>query len=130
MDQKWILNKLHQLGYTESYSETQNYKYCFLNNGDEGNNSDVLDTIIEDTNDEIDDEIKVDIELAIDGKVASEKHNDMQVVSKAEDASLTCAVTQFVEDNIDLNIVSIYGNTPLPFHGITSPETPSANDQT
>ena len=28
---KWMLNKLHRLGYTESYSETQNYKYCFLN---------------------------------------------------------------------------------------------------
>ena len=29
---KWMLDKLHQLGYTESYAETHNYKYCFLNN--------------------------------------------------------------------------------------------------
>ena len=33
---KWIINKLHRLGYTVFYSETQNYIYCFLNdrNGD------------------------------------------------------------------------------------------------
>ena len=24
---KWLLNKLHRLGYTESYAETQNDKY-------------------------------------------------------------------------------------------------------
>ena len=29
---KWMLNRLHQLGYTESYAETHNYKYCFLGN--------------------------------------------------------------------------------------------------
>jgi len=40
---KWMFNKLHRLGYTESYAETQNYKYCFLNNGNGGNTSDVLD---------------------------------------------------------------------------------------
>jgi len=48
------------------------------------------------------------------------------------DVSSTCAVTQFVGDNINLNIVSMYGN--IPFHSmglikVTSPETPSANDQ-
>jgi len=49
---------------------------------------------------------------------------------EAEDA--TCAITQFVGDNKDLNIVSIYGNTPFHSMGlikITSPETPSADDQ-
>jgi len=69
-------SKLHWLGYTESYADTQNYKYCFLNNRNGGNTSDVLDTITEDTNDEIDDEIEVDIELTF-GEVASEGHNDM-----------------------------------------------------
>jgi len=57
----------------------------------------------------------------------------MQAVSmEAEDASSTCAVTQLVGDNIDLNIVSIYGNTPFHSMGLvktTSPETPSADNQ-
>ena len=67
------------------------------------------------------------------GEVASERHNDMQAVSmEAEDASSTCAVTQFVGDNKDLKTVSIYGNTPFHSMGlikITSPETPSADYQ-
>lgn len=49
---KWMINKLHRLGYTESYSETQNYKYCFLNdrNGDGiPDTSGTLDTIVEET---------------------------------------------------------------------------------
>ena len=40
---KWMLNKFHRLGYTESYKETQNYKYCFLIT------SVILDTIVEET---------------------------------------------------------------------------------
>jgi len=52
---KWILDKLHRLGYTESYSETQNYKYCFLNsmpgNG-APDTSGTLDTFVEETNDQ------------------------------------------------------------------------------
>jgi len=70
---------------------------------------------IEDTNDEIDDEIEIDIELdtLTFGEVASERHNDMQAVSmEAEDASSTCAVTQFFGDNIDLNIVVIPPSIP------------------
>jgi len=74
-----MLNKLHQLGYTESYAEIQNYKYCFLNDGNGVITSDVLDTIIKDTNDQIDDEIEVDIELdtLTFGEVASERNSDI-----------------------------------------------------
>jgi len=47
-----MFNKLHWLGYTESYSETQNYKYCILSgkNGDfTSDTSDMLGTIVEET---------------------------------------------------------------------------------
>lgn len=47
------------------------------------------------------------------------------------DKSSICRVTQFVGDNIDLNIVSIYGTTPFHSMGlieVISPAPPSAQD--
>ena len=83
-----MLNKLHRLGYTESYAETQSYKYCFLNDTNGVGVSDAsgaLGTIIEETDDQIDDEVEVDIALE-DVSVAvtagkSEIQSDDQVVS-------------------------------------------------
>ncbi|KAJ8402846.1 hypothetical protein AAFF_G00361600 [Aldrovandia affinis] len=139
---KWMLNKLHRLGYTESYSETQSYKYYFLNDRNGVGISDAsgaLRTIVEETDDQIDqidDEVEVDAELedlSVMTAGESEIQSDDQVVSmEVGDTSSICAVTQFVGDNIDLNIVSIYGNTP--FHSIglikvTSPAPPSADDR-
>ena len=49
---KWLLNKFHRLGYTESYTELQRCKYCFLNDKNrvgKSNDSGILDTIIEET---------------------------------------------------------------------------------
>uniref|UniRef100_UPI00358E900A uncharacterized protein n=1 Tax=Myxine glutinosa TaxID=7769 RepID=UPI00358E900A len=63
---KWMLNKFHRLGYTESYTETQNYKYCFLNSrsGDDvPDTSGTLDTIVEETDEQINDEVAVDAAL-------------------------------------------------------------------
>ena len=132
---KWMLNKLHRLGYTESYAETQNYKYCFLNDRNGVGISNVLGTIIEEPDDQIDDEIDVDIELE-DLAVAvtageNEIQSDDQAVSEEVGETISsCAVTQFVGDNIDLNIVSIYGNTPFHSMGlikVTSPAPPSTD---
>uniref|UniRef100_UPI00358F51C3 uncharacterized protein n=1 Tax=Myxine glutinosa TaxID=7769 RepID=UPI00358F51C3 len=138
---KRMLNKLHRLGYTESYAETQSYKYCFLNDTNGVGISDAsgaLGTIIEETDDQIDDEVEVDIALE-DVSVAvtageSEIQSDDQVVSmEVGDTSSICTITQFVGDNIDLNIASIYGNTPFHSMGlikVTSPAPPSADDRT
>ena len=52
---KWILNKLHRLGYTESYSET---KYCLINGrsrDDTPDTYDTLDTNVEEMHDQIND---------------------------------------------------------------------------
>ena len=49
-----------------SYTETQNYKYCFLNDKNGvgiSDSSGVLDTIIEESDDMIDSEVEVDVEL-------------------------------------------------------------------
>jgi len=118
---KWMLNNLHRLGYTESYSETQNYKYCFLNSRSGYDAPDCpgnLDTIVEETDNQINDEVAVDTaleDLSVMTASESERSSEDQVVSM-DVVETNNAVTQFVGDNIDLNIVSIYGNTP--FHSM------------
>ena len=133
---KWMLDKLHRLGYTESYAETQNYKYCFINSrsGDDApDTSCTLDTIVEETDDQISDEVVVD--AALDDQsvmTSSERSSNDQVVSM-EVGETNSAVTQFVEDNIDLNIVSIHGNTPFHSMGwikVTSPAPPLPDPKT
>ena len=67
------------MGYTESYSETQNYKYCFLNGKsghDTSDTSDMLRTIEEETDDQIDDVVAVDAALE-DLSVMTASENDM-----------------------------------------------------
>ena len=133
-----FLNKLHRLGYTESYLETQNFKYCFLN-GRSGDSapytSGTLDTIVEETSDWINDEVVVDValeDLSVTTASESKMSSNDQVVSM-EVGEINNAVTQFVGDNIDLNIVSIHGNTPFHSMGwikVTSLAPPLPDPQT
>lgn len=126
---KWMLNKFHRLGYTESYSETQNYKYCFLNSRSEDDVPDmsgILDTIVEETDEQINDEVAVDAALEDQSVMTANESTlskNYEVISM-EVGETNNAVTQFVGDNIDLNIVSINGNTPFHSMGsikVTSP---------
>ena len=135
---KWMLNKFHRLGYSESYSELQNYKYCFLNsrNGDDApDTSGTLDTIVEETDEQINDEVAVASALEDQSVMTaseSELSNNNQVVSM-EVGETNHAVTQFVGDNIDLNMVSILGNTPFHSMGwikVTSPAPPLPDPKT
>ena len=57
----------------------------------------------------------------------SELSGNDQVVSM-ESGETNNAVTQFVGDNIDLNSISIHGNTPI--HLVTSPAPPLPDLQT
>ncbi|CAK6977842.1 Hypothetical predicted protein [Scomber scombrus] len=63
-----------------------------------------------------------------------EIQSDNQVVTmEVGDTSSICTITQFVGDNIDLNILSIYGNTPFHSMGlikVISPAPPSADNRT
>ena len=131
---KWLLNKFHRLGYTESYTETQRYKYCFLNVKNGVGISDDPSILGTTGDEQIDDEADVDIEFEDNLSIAatageSEMQSDDQVVSmEGED---TNSVTQFVGDNIDLNMVSIYGNSPFHSMGlikVTSPAPASSDD--
>jgi len=96
-----MLNKLHRLGYTESYSETQNYKYCFFISrieDDATDTSGTLDTIVEETDDQVNDEVAVDAALddqSVMTASVSEMSSNDQVVS-IEVGETNNAVTQFV----------------------------------
>ncbi len=60
---KWMLNKLYQLGYSESYTELQNYKYCYLMNKKRDSTPGPLDTIVEETDAQINAETDVEAEI-------------------------------------------------------------------
>ena len=105
-----------KVGSLRSYAETQSYKYCYLNEkngvGISGA-SGALGTITEETDNQIDDEVEVDVELedlsvAVTADECGIQSDDLVVSMEAEETSSVGAVTQFVEDNIDLNIVSIF----------------------
>ena len=110
---KWMFNKFYLLRYTESYTETQKYKYCILNRRSKMMFQILLVLLIP--------YCRKQIELS---------SND-QVISM-EAGETNNAITQFVGDNIDLNIVSIHGNTPFHSMGwikVTSPAPPLADPQ-
>ena len=112
---KWMLNKFHRLGYTESYLETQNYKYCFLNGRSGDGAPDTSNTIVEESDDQINDEVAIDAalqQLSVTTASESEMSSTDQVVS-IEVGETNNAVTQFVGDNIDLNMSLFMGTLPL-----------------
>ena len=84
---KWMLNKFHRLGYTESYTETQNYKYCFLNSrsrDDVPDTSGTLDIIVVQMDEQINDGVVLEDQSLITAKVPaskSELSSNDQVVS-------------------------------------------------
>ena len=65
------------------------------------------------TDQEIDDEMEVDFELGLTADVSETQTDDQVLSMEGEDTSSNSAVTQFVGDNLNLNIFSIYGNTPF-----------------
>ncbi len=123
------------MGYTESYSEIQSYKYCFLNDKNRVGITDdfgILGTIDEETDEQMDDEVEVDVDLVSVTTTAdeNEEQSDDQVVSM--EIGDVNSVTQFVGDNMDLNLVSIYGNSPFHTMGlirVISPAPPSVDDR-
>ena len=129
---KWMLNRLHQLSYTESYAETHNYKYCFL-----GNKNGVY-TPVSDSPGILADETDSEVDVALEdpsvtaAAIESESQSmELEVRASVSDTSSESAITQFIGDNIDLNILSICGNTPFHSMGlikVTSPAPPLTED--
>ncbi|KAI4802446.1 hypothetical protein KUCAC02_020282 [Chaenocephalus aceratus] len=97
----------------------------------------ILFTIVEETDEQIDDEVAVDSaleDLSFMTASGSETSHDNRVVMEAMEVGETTNVfTQFVGDNIDLNIFSIQGNTPFHSMGwikVTSPAPSLPDPQT
>ena len=110
---KWLIDELHYHGFCESYNEVANYKYCYLRSTFKSRleSSNSCQTIVENIEE---DENAVDEELQLspdDHYLETETSN-----SQPRFSSLEYSGVQYVGDNIDLNIVSINGNTP--FHAM------------
>jgi len=145
---KWMLNKLNQLGYTESYAEIQNKKNtAFLMTGMELASLMLLVSLVPSSKklmtrltrlsstsnlviyQLMQHPVRVKHRLTIKWSPWRLK---MQVVRWSPwRLEMQVQSLQFVGDNKDWNIVSIYGNTPFHSMGlikVTTPEPPSADD--
>ena len=109
---KWLLDELHSLGLSESYQEVINYKYCLLRSKMKANMpSGSLCTIEE----EPENEDEVDLELQNSHQDGNDSI-DENIAGNPNSHATDDYEEQYVGDNIDLNIVSINGNTP--FHAM------------
>ena len=127
---KWLIDRIHHLGYSESYVELHRYKYCYLNMKN-GCSSMDQDTIItdEDGRDVVEDkEAEVDAVLSAEQPEEQEESADGMHEENQQTSALfvpaESTVHQCVGDNIDLNMVSLQGNTAFHAMGmirVTSP---------
>jgi hypothetical protein len=125
---KWLIERCHHLGYCESYTELHHYKYCYLS-ANHGHISMDQETNIT-TEDEADDvgmqEDDADTALSADdqGESGDERMDeDHQTATHFDQEEST--VHQFVGDNIDLNIVSLNGNTSFYAMGMVKATCPA-----
>ena len=116
---KWLLDEMHSLGYCESYHEVSNYKYCVLRSRmqTEMQPSGSLFTIDEEPDDA--DEVDNQLQKTPDSE-ANQSNSETVALDKQ----------QFIGDNIDLNIVSINGNTPFHAMGWIKVGTRKLNNET
>ena len=109
---------------SESYYEVSNYKYCFIRDKFKVKikSSNSLETIIEE--EEPEDENIVDEEIrSLDEQ---DEENEHVTPETSKSSTTEYSGVQYVGDNIDLNIVSINGNTPFHAMGMIKVTTKSA----
>lgn len=128
---KWLIERCHRLGYSESYAELHRYKYCYLSVKN-GRSIMDRDTVI---TDEVEagaveiEEAEVDAVLSPEWAEDQEESNDDEMDEDPQTSALFVpddrTVHQFVGDNIDLNIVSLNGNTAFHAMGIIKATCPA-----
>ena len=128
---KWLIERCHRLGYSESYAELQRYKYCYLSVKN-GLGSLDRDTMI--TDEDVAGALEIE-EAEVDAALSRERTEDQDDSSddKMDEEPQTSAhfvpeerrVQQFVGDNIDLNIVSLNGNTSFHAMGMIKATCPA-----
>ena len=133
---KWLIDRLHRLGYCESYVELHNYKYCSINSKD----SSEAATHNRDSNSEEEQNDTIEIENAIDNEMNSEPFDEHEVCEKYETFATSntilattntidhrTIIKQYVGDNIDFNVISVNGNTSFHAMGIIKVYQPSVD---
>ena len=112
---KWMLDEMHSLGFSKSYHEVSNYKYCYIGNNVKVRlqSSNSLETIFEE--EEAEDVNIINVEMLLLDE-CEEEIEDKNI------GTFTSSITaysgaQYLCDNIDLNIVSVNGNTS--FHAMS-----------
>ena len=112
---KWLLNELHSFGLCQSYNETSQYKYNYIRNKFqveiESNQMETIWEVVEEGNGDSEEEM-VDDELQSRNEMIDDV-SDESGIDNAKNPTLNVQYSgaQYVGDNIDLNIVSINGNT-------------------
>ena len=112
---KYLLNELHLFGLCESYNETSQYKYNYIRNKFhveiESNQMENILEVVEEGNDDVEEEM-VDDKLQSRSEMIDEVSGKSRVDNaKTPPPNVQFIVVQYVGDNIDLNIVSVNGNT-------------------
>ena len=121
---KWMLDEMRSLGFSKSYHEVSNYKYCYI-----GNNV----------------KVKIQSSNSLETIVEEEEPEDVNIINKEmllldecegeiEDTNIgtsTSSITaysgaQYLCDNIDLNIISVNSNTS--FHAMSMIKSAAVTD--
>ena len=123
---KWLIDRCHHLGYSESYAELHRNKYCYLNvkNGLGSIDQDIMVTEKDEAAAVEIEEAEVDVVLSPEQAEEQEENSDEMDEGFAVFVPEESTVQQCVGDNIDLNIVSLNRNTAFHAMGVilvTSP---------
>ena len=128
---KRLLSELHSFGLCESYNETSQYNYNYIRNKFhveiESNQMETILEVVEEGNDDVEEEM-VDDEL----QSRNEMIDNVSVESGVDNAetpppNVQYSGVQYLGDNIDLNIVSINGNTAFHAMGMIKVNSKSSS---
>lgn len=129
---KWLINKLHSYGYCESYHELMQYKWQFLDlrTVEPGSQSSVNDEDPE-LQMELDDHVFSEFD-DLDNDIFPEDHEqlmDEEIATTMAQSSVSTStlphIEQYVGDNVDIDVRSVFGNAPFHTMGqirVQSPE--------
>ena len=129
---KWLIERFHELGYCESYKELNQYKWSFLCTKSKTvlpevcvNDSNGICNIDEQEEESDSDDDIVYESFASDDLSECDEEGDESIRNfQRSDRETMDVIEQYVGDNIDLNIGSLYGNTAFHAMGIIRITTP------
>ena len=128
---KWLLKELHSFGLCESYNETSQYKYNYIRNKFlveiKSNQMETILEVVEEGNGDAEEEMVHD-ELQSRNEMIDDVSSESGI-DNAENPppNVKYNGVQYVGDNLDLNIVSINGNTAFHAMGMIKVNSKSSS---